>query len=140
MFICAGANVSATLRPMAAPQRLKIPPDASSNPDARREMPTDRQVAVAVGALTMAAEPSRLRILCAVSDEELDVATLAALAGISATAASQHLAKLRLAGLVVARREGRHVLYSARGAHVRRLIAEALFQADHQVSGEPVHD
>ena len=88
----------------------------------------------------MAAEPSRLRILWALSDGELDVATLASIAGISATATSQHLAKLRLAGLVVARRDGRRVLYSARGAHVRRLIAEALFQADHQVSGAPIHE
>lgn len=88
----------------------------------------------------MAAEPSRLRILWALADGELDVATLACLARISATAASQHLAKLRLAGLVTARRDGRRVLYSARGAHVRRLIAEALFQADHHVSGAPTHD
>jgi hypothetical protein len=26
------------------------------------------------------------------------------------------------------------------GGHVRALLAEALFQADHQVSGAPVHD
>ena len=88
----------------------------------------------------MAAEPSRLRILWALSDGELDVATLASIAGISATATSQHLAKLRLAGLVVARRDGRRVLYSARGAHVRRLITEALFHADHQVNGAPIHE
>ena len=88
----------------------------------------------------MVAEPSRLRMLWALSDGELDVATLASFAGISATATSQHLAKLRLAGLVVARPDGRRVLYSARGAHVGRLIAEALFQADHQVTGAPIHD
>lgn len=103
-------------------------------------MPLDQQVDAAVAALTMAAEPSRLRILWALSDGELDVATLASIAGISATATSQHLAKLRLAGLVVARRNGRRVLYSARGAHVRRLITEALFHADHQVSGDPIHE
>lgn len=125
---------------MPTGQRLVIAIDPSGDAKTARQMPTDRQVDVAVGALTMAAEPSRLRILWAVSDDELDVGTLASLAGISATAASQHLAKLRLAGLVVARRDGRRVLYSARGAHVRRLIAEALFQADHQVNGDPLHD
>lgn len=103
-------------------------------------MPTDGQVAAAVAALSMAAEPSRLRILCAVTDEELDVGTLASLIGISPTAASQHLAKLRLAGLVTARRDGRRVLYSARGGHVRRLITEALFHGDHMVTGDPAHD
>jgi DNA-binding transcriptional ArsR family regulator len=53
--------------------------------------------------------------------------------------ASQHLSKLRFAGLVEGRRDGRRVVYRLRGAHVRNLLAEALFHADHQVSGEPVH-
>lgn len=105
-----------------------------------RQMPTDGQVAAAVAALSMAAEASRLRILWAVSDGEFDVGTLASLAGTSPTAASQHLAKLRLAGLVTTRRQGRHVLYSARSAHLRRLISEALFHADHVVSGDPDHE
>jgi hypothetical protein len=32
------------------------------------------------------------------------------------------------------------MIYRLRGGHVRALLAEALFQADHQVSGEPTHD
>ena len=103
-------------------------------------MPTDDQVAAAVAALTMLAEPSRLRLLWAASQTELDVGSLASVAGVTATAASQHLAKLRLSGLVSTRRDGRHVLYSARNAHVRKLITEALHQADHHVSGWPDHD
>ena len=131
--------MSATVATMPPGRRSAAPiPSVLGAPT--REMPTDDQVAAAAAALTMAAEPSRLRILWAVSDGELDVGTLASLAGTSPTAASQHLAKLRLAGLVTTRREGRRVLYSARGAHVRRLIAEALFHADHLVSGDPVHD
>lgn len=55
-------------------------------------------------------------------------------------AASQHLAKLRLAGLVSFRRQGRHHVYAARGSHVQQLIAEALFHADHRVAGTPDHD
>ena len=103
-------------------------------------MPTDAQVAAAVAALTMLAEPSRLRLLWAASQSELDVGSLASVAGVTATAASQHLAKLRLSGLVSTRRDGRRVLYSARNAHVRKLITEALHQADHHVSGWPDHD
>jgi len=89
-------------------------------------MPTERQIDAAVRALALAGEPSRLRILWALSSDEMDVTSLATLARITATAASQHLAKLRLAGLVTARRQGRRVLYSAHRSHVRRLIAEAL--------------
>jgi hypothetical protein len=39
-----------------------------------------------------------------------------------------------------ATRDGRRMVYRLRGSHVRALLAEALFQADHQVSGEPTHD
>lgn len=103
-------------------------------------MPTENQVAAAVAALTMLAEPSRLRLLWAASQTELDVGSIASVVGITPTAASQHLAKLRLSGLVSTRRDGRRVLYSARNAHVRKLITEALHQADHHVSGWPDHD
>ncbi|MEU5908426.1 hypothetical protein ABZ780_29130 [Micromonospora sp. NPDC047467] len=53
---------------------------------------------------------------------------------------SQHLGKLRLAGLVTVRREGRRALYTARGGHVRRLVTEVLQAASHRVQGIPEHD
>jgi hypothetical protein len=31
-------------------------------------------------------------------------------------------------------------VYSARGSHVRALVHEALYYADHRVSGEPDHE
>jgi len=68
------------------------------------------------------------------------VASLAAVAGCRPTVASQHLSKLRFAGLVEGNRDGQRVVYRLRGGHVGALLAEALFQADHQVSGAPVHD
>jgi DNA-binding transcriptional ArsR family regulator len=42
----------------------------------------------------------------ALRDQDLDVATLAQIAGCRPTVASQHLSKLRLAGLVEATRDG----------------------------------
>ncbi|MET9273507.1 metalloregulator ArsR/SmtB family transcription factor [Kribbella sp. NPDC003557] len=56
---------------------------------------------------------------------------LAELAGAAPTAVSQHLAKLRLAGLVKGRREGTFVYYSAADHHVKRLLDQALFHAEH---------
>lgn len=53
---------------------------------------------------------------------------------------SQHLAKLRLAGLVDTRREGRRIHYSLRDGHLRRLVLEALSHADHRVSGTAPHN
>ncbi|MGW5251229.1 hypothetical protein ACWEQN_47605, partial [Streptomyces sp. NPDC004129] len=53
---------------------------------------------------------------------------------------SQHLARLRLAGLVTTRKEGRRVVYGLRHGHLRRLVAEALSVADHQIGHLPPHD
>jgi DNA-binding transcriptional ArsR family regulator len=92
------------------------------------------QVNAAVLSFTLLSDPTRIRMLWALRDENLDVGTLARIAGCRPTVASQHLAKLRLAGLVDATRDGRRMLYRLRGSHVRTLLAEALFQADHQVS------
>lgn len=60
----------------------------------------------------------------------------AELADAAPTAVSQHLAKLRLAGLVKGRREGTFVYYSAADEHVRRLLTQGLFHADHIDRGE----
>ncbi|OYV58213.1 MAG: hypothetical protein B7Z69_09990 [Actinobacteria bacterium 21-73-9] len=89
---------------------------------------------------TLLADPIRVKMLWALRDGELDVANLAGIAECRPTVASQHLSKLRLAGLVEADRDGRRMLYRIRGGHVRALLSEALFHADHQVSGLPTHD
>jgi DNA-binding transcriptional ArsR family regulator len=101
---------------------------------------TEAQVQTAVTSFALLAEPTRVRMLWALRDNEYDVASLAAAAGCRPTVASQHLSKLRFAGLVEGRRDGRRIVYRLCGGHVRNLLTEALFHADHQVSGEPIHD
>jgi DNA-binding transcriptional ArsR family regulator len=98
------------------------------------------QVAAAVTSFALLADPTRVRILWALRAAELDVASLAAVAGCRPTVASQHLSKLRFAGLVEGQRHGQRVVYRLRGAHVRALLTDALFHADHQVSGKPTHE
>lgn len=99
--------------------------------------PTEEQVVAAADFFRMLSDPTRVRILWQLRDGEQDVTTLAAAVGVARPAVSQHLAKLRLVGLVAARRDGRRSLYRARGGHVRRLLWEALGAADHQVAGVP---
>ena len=101
---------------------------------------TDDQVAAAVMSFALLADPTRVRMLWALREAELDVTSLAGAAGCRPTVASQHLSKLRFAGLVVGERQGQRVVYRLRGGHVRALLSEALSQADHQVSGVPPHD
>ncbi|MFD9907878.1 ArsR/SmtB family transcription factor [Streptomyces sp. NPDC059063] len=84
----------------------------------------DRAVAV----LKAVADPSRYRLLWALTRQELPVSALAELLGAHVAATSQHLAKLRAAGLVVSRREGTRIYY--RAADVRGLLEEATLVAD----------
>jgi DNA-binding transcriptional ArsR family regulator len=71
---------------------------------------------------------------------EHSVSNLADHVGAQPSAVSQHLAKLRMARVVRVRREGNRMFYAAENAHVRRLVEEALFHADHLVGGLPDHD
>lgn len=104
------------------------------------EMPTDDQVEQAVDTLKLIADPTRMRILWALLHGEHSVNLLAEHIGAQPAAVSQHLAKLRLVHLVRTRREGTHVYYLAQNDHVRRIVEEALFHADHVVQGLPDHD
>ena len=88
----------------------------------------------------MLADPTRLELMWALVDRERDVSALTAEVTASRSSVSQHLGRLRLAGLVEVRREGRRMIYRIRGGHAQRLVREALFHADHGVSGAPVHD
>ena len=103
---------------------------------AERTLP-DPIVDTAVGFLDLLAEPSRLRLLWALRDGELGVSALAETAGCTPTAASQHLAKLRLGGLVEQRADGRARLYRLRGGHIKRLVEEVVGHAEHAVRGIP---
>jgi DNA-binding transcriptional ArsR family regulator len=95
------------------------------------DMPGDEQVHLAAESFRLLADPTRIKVLWALLQGESSVACLAELAGAAPTAVSQHLAKLRLAGLVKGRREGTFVYYSAANDHVRTLLSQALFHADH---------
>lgn len=59
----------------------------------------------------MLAATARLQIVWLLAAGERDVGTLAAEVGQPVATISQHLAKLKLAGMVRARREGRHQVY-----------------------------
>jgi DNA-binding transcriptional ArsR family regulator len=95
------------------------------------EMPDEEQVQLAAESFRLLADPTRIKVLWALLQGESSVACLAELAGAAPTAVSQHLAKLRLAGLVKGRREGTFVYYSAGDEHLKRLLDQALVRADH---------
>lgn len=75
--------------------------------------------------LGVMANPSRLQILCLISDGELTVGELCEAVGLSQSALSQHLAILRKAGIVQTRREAQFIRYSLASKEAEVLL-EAL--------------
>ena len=70
-----------------------------------------RKSAAASRLLTALANESRLAILCELVDGERAVGDLVEAVGLSQSALSQHLAKLRAAGIVATRREAQTIYY-----------------------------
>ncbi len=87
----------------------------------------------------MLADPTRVRLLWALADRELSVNDLAERVGKPAPSVSQHLAKLRMARLVRTRREGTQVFYRLENDHVRQLVTDAVYNAEHAAGGIPPH-
>ncbi|MFF0290959.1 ArsR/SmtB family transcription factor [Streptomyces sp. NPDC005262] len=73
--------------------------------------PSAEVLAEAATAFGLLATPARLHIVWALSQGERDVTGLAELVGGTLPSVSQHLTKLKLAGLVRSRREGRRQVY-----------------------------
>ena len=68
------------------------------------------------------ASETRLKILCALSGGELSVNQLVELTDQSQSAVSQHLAKLRAAGLVESRRDAQTIFYRCSGGIGKALV------------------
>lgn len=108
--------------------------------DAHPRSPGEEQFALAAELLAQLGDRTRLALLHALTDGEADVRTLTEGCGAARPAVSQHLARLRLAGLVNTRKDGRRVIYSLGDGHLRRVVDEALSLADHRLSDRPAHD
>ena len=80
----------------------------------------------AAATFAILASSVRIRLLWLLARGESDVGTLAARAGAGVTRTSQHLAKLRLAGLVSVRVEGKRHVYVVDDPHVISLVEQAL--------------
>ncbi|MDP3261721.1 MAG: metalloregulator ArsR/SmtB family transcription factor [Tabrizicola sp.] len=85
--------------------------------------PLEAQADAAAAMLSALANPHRLMILCLLIEAELPVGVLAERVGLSQSALSQHLARMRHQGIVSARREGHSVRYAVADPAVREMIA-----------------
>jgi DNA-binding transcriptional ArsR family regulator len=71
-------------------------------------------------------DTSRVRILFALTRQEINVNALAELIGISESAVSHHLRSLRQMELVIGRRDGKEVYYRIEDEHIISLFGEGV--------------
>ncbi len=77
----------------------------------------------AVDVLRALSNETRLLVLCQLGRGEKSVGELNSLVGLSQSALSQHLAKLRAEGLVATRREAQTIFYRIADSRVTDLVA-----------------
>ena len=96
----------------------------SANVDrAAQKMPDDSVLTWMAETLRLLGDPTRLRILHALTTTELCVCDLSVLIETTSSAISHQLRLLRTSGLVTFRREGKMVYYSLNGSNARLLLS-----------------
>jgi DNA-binding transcriptional ArsR family regulator len=93
-----------------------------------------RLVAALAETFKVLGDPTRVRILNALSATELCVCDIATLLNLGESAVSHQLRILRSLRLVRARRDGRKVFYALDDEHITRLLAQGL---DHVAEASP---
>ncbi len=71
-------------------------------------------------------DTSRVRILFAILEKEMNISALAELVGVSESAVSHHMRGLRQMHIVRARREGKEVYYSIVDPHIVALFQQGV--------------
>ena len=92
-----------------------------------------------VGVFAALADPTRARILYALTARDLCVRDLAILTAVSESAVSHQLRLLRDQHLVKSRREGTTICYALDDQHIAALFHEAAHHADHVRTHLPDH-
>lgn len=94
-------------------------------------MPPEADLVDTADVFGLLSDPGRLRLLLALLDGELCVCDLAAVTGLSESAASHALRLLRAHRVVAVRRSGKMAYYRLDDAHVRMLLDLAIAHTEH---------
>jgi DNA-binding transcriptional ArsR family regulator len=97
-------------------------PSLPHQPDQPAQAVSPEQLEAAAATFDLLSVPGRLHLVLLLASHEYDVTTLAELTGNNVPATSQQLAKLRAAGLVSARRDGRRQLYQVTDPQIMAVI------------------
>ena len=100
--------------------------DPKSVREAKAAMPGDRKVRALAETFGALSDPTRVRIIFALTEQELCVFDLARLLGLTGSAVSHQLRLLRAQRLVRYRKEGKVAFYSLDDDHIRNLMEECV--------------
>ena len=121
---------------IGTPAAHKTCPDVETHPErlqALQDQLINVPTANRLGELFKAlGDPTRLRIISLLLENELCVHTLEAALGMSQSAISHQLRVLRQLQLVRFRKEGRHVYYALDDEHVHGLVKQGLLHVEHR--------
>ena len=84
-------------------------------------------------------DATRAQLVYMLTHREYNVNELSQYVGVTPSAVSHHLAKLRAIRLVHTRRSGNQVYYSIDDSHIAALFHEALYHLDHVRKNLPDH-
>ncbi|MEV7404612.1 metalloregulator ArsR/SmtB family transcription factor [Streptomyces sp. NPDC091267] len=101
--------------------------------------PPAEVLAEAAAVFGLLATPARLHIVWALAQGESDVTGLAERVGGALPSVSQHLTKLKLAGLVRSRREGRRQVYLVDDPEVVTVVRLMVGQLAERAGCPPAH-
>src|SRR5216684_2651311 len=122
-----------------APTARLAPIDPIAVEHAKAALPSDELLASVVEAFQALGDPTRARMLYALTSGPLCVRDLAILVGVSESAVSHQLRFLRDRRLVKPRREGNVIYHTVDDHHVAALFKEADYHIDHVRQGLPDH-
>lgn len=97
--------------------------DALPTPNAAALAELEASAAPAARLMRLFANEQRLMLMCRLADGDCAVGELAGYVGLSQSACSQHLARLRDAGVIAPRREAQTVYYGIADPAAARVIA-----------------
>lgn len=78
------------------------------------------------------ADANRVRMVAALADGELCVGDLAGIVGMSVSAVSHQLRRMRQLGIVRSRRAGRHIYYALDDEHIDAVYRQSLSHVRHR--------
>ena len=93
---------------------------------AKANMPGDEEVQRLSSIFKVLSDPTRVKLLLAMKEQEMCVCDLAACLNMTKSAISHQLRILKQSRLITARREGKQVFYSLADDHVHHLLDTAI--------------